>query len=157
MMKTATITAGDVMTAFVTAEPTDTLGEVAEKMREANAGSALVLDYGRLDQAHALARAAYAPYEKDTKPGPFPFPSMRARYGLAEVLQAQGKAEATRLTVQAEMQALEERSKTAAAYQSHPALLRLEELAALRDMARNANARLYLDFPAPLAANGEEK
>ena len=48
MMKTATITAGDVMTAFVTAEPTDTLGEVAEKMREANAGSALVLDYGRL-------------------------------------------------------------------------------------------------------------
>lgn len=48
MTKTATITAGDVMTAFVAAEPSDTLGEVAEKMREANAGSALVLDYGRL-------------------------------------------------------------------------------------------------------------
>jgi len=47
-MKTATITAGDVMTAFVVAEPSDTLGEVAEKMRAANAGSALVLDYGRL-------------------------------------------------------------------------------------------------------------
>jgi CBS domain-containing protein len=48
MTKTATITAGDVMTAFVAAEPSDTLGEVAERMREANAGSALVLDYGRL-------------------------------------------------------------------------------------------------------------
>jgi hypothetical protein len=45
------------------------------------------------------------------------------------------------------MQAVEERSKTAAAYAAHPALLRLEELAALRDLARNANARIYLDFP----------
>ena len=47
-MKTATITAGEVMTGFVAAEPSDTLGEIAEKMREANAGSALVIDYGRL-------------------------------------------------------------------------------------------------------------
>jgi CBS domain-containing protein len=43
-----TITAGEVMTGFVAAEPSDTLGEIAEKMREANAGSALVIDYGRL-------------------------------------------------------------------------------------------------------------
>src|SRR5262245_18857388 len=48
MMKTATITAGEVMTSFVIAEPSDTLGEVAERMSEASAGSALVLDYGRL-------------------------------------------------------------------------------------------------------------
>jgi len=48
MIKTATITAGEVMTGFVAAEPSDTLGEIAEKMREANAGSALVIDYGRL-------------------------------------------------------------------------------------------------------------
>ncbi len=47
-MKTATITAGEVMTGFVAAEPSDTLGEIAEKMREADAGSALVIDYGRL-------------------------------------------------------------------------------------------------------------
>ncbi len=47
-MKTATITAGEVMTGFVAAEPSDTLGEIAEKMREADAGSALVVDYGRL-------------------------------------------------------------------------------------------------------------
>jgi regulator of protease activity HflC (stomatin/prohibitin superfamily) len=64
----------------------------------------------------------------------------------AQRLQAQSQAEGTRLAVEAELQALQQRSKTADAYQTHPALLRLEELAALRDLARNANARLYLDF-----------
>src|SRR5262245_11094324 len=57
-------------------------------------------------------------------------------------LHAQAAAEGTRLSVQAEMQALEERNKMASAYSSHPALLRLEELAALRELARNANARI---------------
>jgi regulator of protease activity HflC (stomatin/prohibitin superfamily) len=61
-------------------------------------------------------------------------------------LQAESRVEAQRLTVQAEIKALEERSAKAEAYDKHPALLRLEELAALRDLARNANARLYLDF-----------
>ena len=42
------ITAGDVMTDFVSVEPSDTLAEAAERMREANSGSALVIDYGRL-------------------------------------------------------------------------------------------------------------
>jgi regulator of protease activity HflC (stomatin/prohibitin superfamily) len=64
----------------------------------------------------------------------------------AALLKARSAAEATRLTVQAEMQALEERQKSASAYSAHPALLRLEELTTLRDLARNANARLYLDF-----------
>lgn len=72
-------------------------------------------------------------------------------------LQAQAKAEATRLAVQAELQALEERSKQAAAYQTHPALLRLEELGTLRELGRNANARLYLDFPRPAADGGESE
>jgi hypothetical protein len=44
------------------------------------------------------------------------------------------------------MEALEERQKMAVAYDAHPALLRLEELKTLRDLARNANARLYVDF-----------
>jgi regulator of protease activity HflC (stomatin/prohibitin superfamily) len=61
-------------------------------------------------------------------------------------VHAQAKAEATRLAVQADLEALAERNKTAAAYSQHPALLRLEELAALRELARNANARLYLDL-----------
>jgi regulator of protease activity HflC (stomatin/prohibitin superfamily) len=60
--------------------------------------------------------------------------------------QAESKAEATRLAVKAEMEALEQRSGRAEAYQRHPALLRLEELATLRELGHNANARLYLDL-----------
>jgi len=70
-------------------------------------------------------------------------------------LRAQSEAEATRLKVRAETQALEERGKTAAAYEAHPALLRLEQLVALRELARNANARIYLDFP-DTVGKGEE-
>lgn len=61
-------------------------------------------------------------------------------------LQAETRIETQRLVVQAEVKALEERSSKAEAYTKHPALLRLEELATLRDLARNGNARLYLDF-----------
>lgn len=43
------LTAGDVMARrFVTAEPEDTLGELAEHLAAADAGSALVVEYGRL-------------------------------------------------------------------------------------------------------------
>lgn len=68
--------------------------------------------------------------------------------------KAEADAEATRLKVQAERQAVEERSKAAAAFAAHPALMRLEELTALRDLAKNANARIYLDFKEPVA-NGD--
>jgi regulator of protease activity HflC (stomatin/prohibitin superfamily) len=61
-------------------------------------------------------------------------------------LQAETRMETQRLAVQAEIKALEERSAKAEAYDKHPALLRLEELVTLRELARNANARLYLDF-----------
>jgi regulator of protease activity HflC (stomatin/prohibitin superfamily) len=64
----------------------------------------------------------------------------------AVLFQARSAAEASHLAVAAELQALEERQKRAGAYSTHPALLRLEELTTLRDLARNANARLYLDF-----------
>jgi CBS domain-containing protein len=41
--------AGDVMVrTFVTAAPEDTLGELAEHLAEADVGSALVLEFGRL-------------------------------------------------------------------------------------------------------------
>jgi CBS domain-containing protein len=41
--------AGDMMArAFVTAAPEDTLGELADHLAEADAGSALVLEFGRL-------------------------------------------------------------------------------------------------------------
>ena len=70
-------------------------------------------------------------------------------------MKAEADAEATRLKVQAERLAVEERSKAAAAFATHPALMRLEELGALRELARNANARIYLDFKD--VANGKEE
>jgi CBS domain-containing protein len=43
------LTAGDVMLRrFVTAAPEDTLGELAERLAAADAGSALVVEFGRL-------------------------------------------------------------------------------------------------------------
>jgi regulator of protease activity HflC (stomatin/prohibitin superfamily) len=69
-------------------------------------------------------------------------------------LRAEADAEATRLAVLAEVQALTERQRMAAAYQEHPALMRLEELAALKELGKNANARLYLDLEGKAA---EEK
>ncbi|MFO0851289.1 MAG: hypothetical protein U0871_22445 [Gemmataceae bacterium] len=62
-------------------------------------------------------------------------------------VRAEAAATATRLRVQAGREALDERTRSAAAYSAHPALLRLEELAALRELAKNAKARLFLDFP----------
>jgi regulator of protease activity HflC (stomatin/prohibitin superfamily) len=75
----------------------------------------------------------------------------------AALFKARSAAEATQLAVQAEMQALEERQKMASAYSTHPALLRLEELTTLRELARNANARLYLDFKEKPGADGKEE
>jgi len=75
----------------------------------------------------------------------------------AALFKAKSAAEATRLAVQAEIQALEERQKMASAYSTHPALLRLEELTTLRDLARNANARLYLDFKEKPGMNGKDE
>jgi regulator of protease activity HflC (stomatin/prohibitin superfamily) len=69
----------------------------------------------------------------------------------AQRVQAQADAESAKTRAEAEMQALEQRRRQAAAYQEHPALLRLEELAALKELGKNANARLYLDF----SGNGE--
>jgi regulator of protease activity HflC (stomatin/prohibitin superfamily) len=64
----------------------------------------------------------------------------------ADRLQAEAQAEVMRIQTQAELMALRDRAATAEAYSTHPALLRLEELEALRDLARNANARLFIGF-----------
>ncbi len=66
-----------------------------------------------------------------------------------------GSAETAALAVRAEMQALDERQKMAGAFSTHPAVLRLEELKTLRELARNANARLYLDFKDKPGTDGE--
>lgn len=61
--------------------------------------------------------------------------------------EASARATATEVAVAAETEALEKRRGNAAAYAEYPALLRLEELATLRQLATNANARLYLTLP----------
>jgi regulator of protease activity HflC (stomatin/prohibitin superfamily) len=59
---------------------------------------------------------------------------------------AQAEAEATRIQTEAEIQALREREQAATAYSSHPALLRLQELATLSDLSKTAKARIYIGF-----------
>jgi len=59
---------------------------------------------------------------------------------------AEAAAEAKRIQTQAEVTTLKERAQAAQAYTSHPALLRLEELATLCQLASSGNARLYIDF-----------
>jgi regulator of protease activity HflC (stomatin/prohibitin superfamily) len=73
----------------------------------------------------------------------------------AQRLTAQAEAEATRVKLDAELAALAERQKSAAAYRDFPALLRLEELEALRDLAKNASARIYIGFDKHTAVANE--
>jgi regulator of protease activity HflC (stomatin/prohibitin superfamily) len=68
----------------------------------------------------------------------------------ARLRQAEAEAAAIRMRAEAERQALEERSKSAAMYADHPVLVRLQELETLALLSRNANARIYLNFPGPL-------
>jgi regulator of protease activity HflC (stomatin/prohibitin superfamily) len=59
---------------------------------------------------------------------------------------ADTQAHVTRITAEAEVQALAQRAASAAEYTTHPALLRLEELRTLQDLSRLANARIYIGF-----------
>ena len=59
---------------------------------------------------------------------------------------AASKAETQRIKTEAEIRALREREQAAQAYTAHPALLRLTELETLRELARSANARIYINF-----------
>jgi regulator of protease activity HflC (stomatin/prohibitin superfamily) len=70
--------------------------------------------------------------------------------------EAAARATATETAVAAETLALERRRSNAAAYAEHPALLRLEELATLRQLATNANARLYLTLPGDSVRPGDK-
>jgi regulator of protease activity HflC (stomatin/prohibitin superfamily) len=63
---------------------------------------------------------------------------------VARRLQLEAEAEAARLKAENETRALVERQKAAEALEKHPGLLRLAELEALRELAHNANARVYL-------------
>ena len=64
----------------------------------------------------------------------------------ARRLAQQAEAEATRLQAETEANVYAERVKAADVLEQHPALLRMAELESLRELAKNANARLYLGF-----------
>ena len=74
----------------------------------------------------------------------------------AERLRAANAAEVRRIYVEAEIAALREREKAAAAYDAHPALLRLHELETMRALAEGANARLYINFDRDERPNGAD-
>src|SRR5258705_2733074 len=65
-------------------------------------------------------------------------------YVNAQRAAAQAAAESQRIKTEAEVDALKQTSASAEAYSSNPALLRLRELETLRELARNANARIYI-------------
>ena len=77
----------------------------------------------------------------------------------AQKLLAETQAESQRIQTEADILALRERAQAAEAYTSHPALLRLRELDTLRELARTANARIYIGFDKHMrsAANGDKE
>jgi len=75
----------------------------------------------------------------------------------AQKLRAQSEAESQRIQTEADILALRERAQAAEAYSSHPALLRLRELDTLRELARTANARIYIGFDKHLQTNGDSE
>ena len=58
---------------------------------------------------------------------------------------AAAAAEARALAAQAEVEAMKQIESVAQAMTAHPALLRLRELDAIKELAKNANARIYLN------------
>lgn len=75
----------------------------------------------------------------------------------AQQLVAQNEAEALRIKTEAEVRALRERAQAADAYTNHPALMRLQELETLSNLARTATARLYINFDGQAHLNGAEE
>lgn len=64
----------------------------------------------------------------------------------ARRVQEQSLAQASELRAAAELRALTEKQKAGVIFREHPELLRLEELHTLRELAQNANARIYIGF-----------
>ena len=71
--------------------------------------------------------------------------------------EAEAQAEAQRIKTEADIHALREQEQAAKAYSTHPALLRLRELETLHELARTANARIYIGFEKHVRPNGNEE
>ena len=75
----------------------------------------------------------------------------------ARRLEQQAEAEAARLRAETETGIYEERQKAGDVLSQHPELLRLEELRTLQELARNANARIYIGFDKQWTATEDGK
>jgi regulator of protease activity HflC (stomatin/prohibitin superfamily) len=77
---------------------------------------------------------------------------------LAQTLRLQSEAEAgaRKIRTEAEIAALRDSEQSAQAYAANPALLRLRELETLKELARSANARIYIGFDKPRKAEGDD-
>jgi regulator of protease activity HflC (stomatin/prohibitin superfamily) len=64
----------------------------------------------------------------------------------ARRLRDKADADAARVKAEMELELNERRQKIGEIFSRQPALLRLQELEALRDLARNGNARIYIGF-----------
>jgi regulator of protease activity HflC (stomatin/prohibitin superfamily) len=78
-------------------------------------------------------------------------------YVESQRASAEAAAEAQRIKTEADVAALQATQAGADAYNSNPALLRLRELETLRELARNANARIYIGFDKHLQSDGDGK
>ena len=75
----------------------------------------------------------------------------------AQRLLAQSEAEVQRIQTESEIRVLRDREQAAQAYTNHPALMRLQELEALSDLAKTANARIYINFDGHTRVPGTEE
>jgi regulator of protease activity HflC (stomatin/prohibitin superfamily) len=85
-----------------------------------------------VEQIQSQSRAIMARQEAETE-------------SATRLIREQANSEITRAQAVAETASYAERVKFAEALENHPLLLRLAELETLKDLARNANARLYLN------------
>ena len=67
----------------------------------------------------------------------------------AERLRREMEIDLERASAEAEAQVIEQRRQVASLLDEHPALLRLLELEALRELAKSSNARIYLGMDRP--------
>ncbi|HEV3162808.1 MAG TPA: slipin family protein [Isosphaeraceae bacterium] len=72
-------------------------------------------------------------------------------------LAAEAEADRHRIKTEAEIAALRERAQAAEAYTNHPALLRLQELETLRELAQNSTARIYIGFAKHARPKGQDE
>jgi regulator of protease activity HflC (stomatin/prohibitin superfamily) len=74
----------------------------------------------------------------------------------AQRAAAEAEAEVQRIRTQSEIESLKAREQAAAAYTTHPVLLRQLELETLRELGHCEGARIYVDFNAATAREGSK-